>query len=477
MKIFKTTTRKVLLFILIFTLGINSVVFGNSFNPSRQEIEAMIDKVAVKRAIPSILLKSIVKLESAYSHFNSNGNPKITGDCIGLMMINNRNGGYDTNKLKYDIEYNIEAGADVLLNKWSMSSYHSVPSVGDMNPDVLENWYFALWAYNGWAQSNNPNMLPSSVKKFTYQQRIYNICMEEYNKKINNIDFSYLPKNGKPSRSLIVPTPLSIHSGGIVLYDKGDFVRVDGIRKSYHLRDVPSGSYIHEVSENQLATISEGPILKDGYYWYKVYVNDSIQGWIERNWLLRTGDIEYGRYVYDDISFHWARKNIMKLYKKGIISEAAAFNPDNNIIKEELCIFLSRVLKLDNIVGESTLPFTDKDTISPWALGYVTNVYNAGLLNNYIDFKPQDKLTRKEAAIIFSNIFKDEDKYEELDIKKIFNDINHLSEYEAAAVKKTYTQGILSGKSSGSFCPDEYLTRAETASIMVKLLDKLEKAN
>ncbi len=473
MKIFKTTTRIITLIVLFVTLTINTAAFGYNSNPSRQEIESMIDEVAMKRAIPSVLLKSIVKLESSFSHFNADGSPKVTGDCIGLMMINNRNGGFDTNKLKYDVRYNIEAGADVLLNKWSMSSYHSVSSVGDMNPDVLENWYFALWAYNGWAQSNNPNMLPSGVKKYTYQQRIYNICMQEYNKSINNIDFSYLPSNGKPSRSLVVPTPAGYHSGGIVLYEKGDFVRVDGVRNIYNLRDYPSGKYVYQVPVNQLATITEGPVLKDGYYWYKVYVNDSLQGWIERNWILRTGDTQYGRYIYDDIWFHWARKNIMKLYNNGILSQSSSFRPDDSILKEEFCVFLSKTLKLSN-TNSAVLPFKDKDAISTWALGHVASVYNKGLLNNFTELRPKDKITRKEAALIFSNIFSDENKYESIDINTIFTDINGLNLDEKEAIKESYTQGIMSGKYSGNFRPDDYLTRAETASIMVKIMDKLE---
>ena len=472
MRIFKTTTHKIILLVLVVVLTFNTAAFGYSYNTNRQEIESMIEEVATKRAIPPILMKAIAKLESSYAQFNTDGSPKITGDCIGLMMINNRNGGYNTQKLKYDIKYNIDAGADVLLNKWSMSAYNTVSSVGDMNPDVLENWYFALWAYNGWAQSNNPNMLPSYVKKCTYQQLIYNICKNEYNKNIENIDFSYLPQTGKPSRSLVVPTPANIHSGGIVLYEIGDFVRTDGVRSSYNLRDVPAGKYIHELYEDQLGTITEGPILKNGYYWYKVYVNDNIQGWMERNWLLRTGDIKSGRYIFNDMAFHWARKNIMELYNKGLISESLNFNPDKNISKEEFCIFLSKTLNLESASNdESTLPFTDKDTISPWALNYVANSYNAGLLNNYTDFKPHDILTRKEAALIFSNAFKDDNEYESLDINKIFLDINDLNSTEKAAIKKAYTQGMMSGKTTGSFCPNDYLTRAETATIMVKILE------
>lgn len=469
MKIFRNSTRIIIL-IMILLFTVNFVALGKNYNPSRQEIEVMIDDVARKRAVPSVLLKSIARVESAFSHYNSNGTPKVSGPCIGLMMINNRNGGYDSNKLKYDIEYNIEAGADVLLNKWSMSSYKSVSSVGNMDPNVLENWYFALWAYNGWAQSNNPHMLPSYAKKYTYQQLIYKICKEEYDEEINSIDISYLPSRGKPSSSLVVPTPKDSHLADIILYEVGDYVRTDGIRTSYYLRDVPAGKYEHELQKNQLATIKEGPILKNGFYWYKVYVNDNIQGWIERNWLLRTGDIQYGRYIFDDIPFHWGRKIIMELYNAGIISEAKNFNPDNYVTKEEFCVFLSKTLKFEN--KENNIAFIDKDNISPWALDYVSSVYNQGILNNYTEFNPKGKLTRKEAALIFSSLFDEDPNFASLDINTIFKDLNNLSFEEREAIKKAYVQGIISGKGSGSFCPNDYLTRAETAAIMVKLMNK-----
>ena len=276
MKILKNA-RKIILIIFVLTLILNTLVYAD-YNPSRQEIEKMIDEVALKRGVPSVILKSIARVESVYEHFNKDGSPKISGTSIGLMQINNIHGGYDTNKLKYDIMYNIEAGADVLLNKWSMSSYQNVACVGNMDPNILENWYFALWAYNGWAQSNNPNMLSSYAKKYTYQQLIYDIAKKEYGQTINNIDFSYLPSTGKPSRSLVVPTPAYINSGNIVLYEKGDYVRTDGVRDIYQLRDVPAGKYIYDVDVNTLAVVDEGPVLQNGYYWYKVKVNDNVTG-------------------------------------------------------------------------------------------------------------------------------------------------------------------------------------------------------
>ncbi len=421
MKLTNNTSRKVIAVVFIFIFTFNTLAYAG-YNPSREEVEDMIDEVAAKRAIPSVILKSIARVESVYEHFNSDGSPKISGSSIGLMQVNNIQGGYDSGKLKYDILYNIEAGADVLLNKWSMSSYQSVSCVGNMDPDVLENWYFALWAYNGWAQSNNPHMLSSYGKRYTYQQLIYNIAEKEYGQKINNIDISYLPQSGKPSRSLVVPTPSYTNSGNIVLYEKGDYVRTDGVRN-----------------------------------------------------------------VFDDIAFHWSRKVVMKLYNDGLISESAAFYPDNIATKEEFLVFLSKAIEkngnklpisedsIDTVsIDEGVLPFSDAGNIHSWAVSYINHVNALGLLKDYNgELKPQDKLTRIEASNIIENIFGENKTYANIDIKTIFSDLSQLNDEGVKAVKSVYTNGIMAGKRAGSFCPDEYLTRAEAAAIMVKINEKL----
>ena len=500
----RTVTRKVILIIFIFVFTLNTFVYAG-VNPPREELEFMIEKVAKKRAIPSILLKAIARVESCYEHYNRDGSPKITGTSIGLMQINNRNGGYDDHRLRYDILYNIEAGADVLISKWSMSSYNTVSSVGNMDPNILENWYFALWAYNGWAVSNNPNTISSNVKRYTYQQLVYDVIEKEYDGKIHNIDFSYLPATGKPSRSLVVPTPAFTNGGDIIHYEKGDYVRTDGLRTKYHLRDAPAGKYIHDLSVNQLGTVTDGPILQNGYYWYKVYIDDNTEGWIERNFLLRTGDTEYGRYVFEDISLHWARKIIMDLYGKNIVSEAEYFNPDNYISKEEFFILLSKAMDYtnkdaDKVTENDTKATTenqDKETIAeyedteiedvqesvfletiegfnPWAVEYVEQICELGLVEQEDLTNPLGRLNRKEAAMMIENIFEISEEFSILNIETIFSDIVNLQAEEINAIKTVYTNGIMSGNGSGGFSPDAYLTRAEAASVMVKIMEKLK---
>jgi len=468
----KTTSRKILM-IIILLLILNIKAYAG-VNPPRYEIEGMIDQVAMKRGIPAILLKGIARVESVYKHFNSDGSPKICGTSIGLMQINNVYGGYDNYRLKHDILYNIEAGADVLLSKWTMSSTNQVSSVGNMDPNILENWYFALWAYNGWTVSNNP--VSPYAKKYTYQQLVYDVIEKEYGKKIHNIDFSYLPREGKPSRSLRVPTPANFSSGNIILYEKGDYVITDGIRGTYYLRDAPAGNYVYQLGRAQLGTITEGPVLMNGFYWYKVCTGDGKEGWLERNWLVRTGDTQYGKYIYEDIAFHWARKTIMDLYGKGIVCGAAMFNPDKPVTFEEFCIFLSRTLnytesikQLSKIQTGKKILFYDFTNVHSWALDYMKDIYERGLLE---DVHPLEKLERKKAAMLIDDILAASDKYDQVDIKLIFSDLEDLPEDEISAVKKAYVNGIVSGKSIKTFCPDEYLTRAETAVMMYNIIKK-----
>ena len=72
MKIFKTTTRKIILIIFVLAFTLNTFVYAG-VNPTREELELMIDRVAEKRAIPAILLKAIARVESCYEHYKSDG--------------------------------------------------------------------------------------------------------------------------------------------------------------------------------------------------------------------------------------------------------------------------------------------------------------------------------------------------------------------------------------------------------------------
>jgi len=51
--------------------------------------------------------------------------------------------------------YNIARGTRILVDKWNLATEFR-PVVGDRNPQVIEDWYYAIWGYNGFVFVNHP---------------------------------------------------------------------------------------------------------------------------------------------------------------------------------------------------------------------------------------------------------------------------------------------------------------------------------
>lgn len=112
--------------------------------------------------VPCILLKAIGYTESTgWKQFNANygqhGYTVISSDCgYGIMQITSgmRGGaGFEPNRVAAEPAYNIGTGALFLIQKWNGLSVY----IGNNNPHIVEDWYYAVWAYNGWGWVNNPN--------------------------------------------------------------------------------------------------------------------------------------------------------------------------------------------------------------------------------------------------------------------------------------------------------------------------------
>lgn len=112
--------------------------------------------------VPCLLLKAIGYTESVgWKQFDADygqqGSTIISPDCgYGIMQITSGmsgGAGFDPNRVAAEADYNIATGALVLIQKWNgLSAY-----IGNNNPHVVEDWYYAVWSYNGWGWTNNPN--------------------------------------------------------------------------------------------------------------------------------------------------------------------------------------------------------------------------------------------------------------------------------------------------------------------------------
>ena len=124
-------------------------------NPPDTEVRAKLRDAALRYNVPSVILMAIAYQESGWRQFDASGNPVVgyndSSQDVGIMQINTA-GRSDVDRLMSDIDYNIDVGARMLDSKWKLA-----PGIGDRDRNVLENWYFAIWAYNGLSSTNNPN--------------------------------------------------------------------------------------------------------------------------------------------------------------------------------------------------------------------------------------------------------------------------------------------------------------------------------
>jgi hypothetical protein len=387
--------------------------FAVTENPDRIELEKRIDVVAKEYGIPSVILKSIVRVESNYQHYKEDGSPNInynrngTHD-IGLMQINSSSG-YDNERLKVDIDYNIHAGVEMIIRKWN-TDY--TPQIGNGDMTVLENWYFAIWAYNGWSWQNNPN---SGLKWKAYQDLVYYYAQKEFGQAITPIQASLLPQEkvkigpfyGVPEDDAYFETPTPFHKDDQIAFELvqknpyvvGDLVMVVA-GKPLNIRQSPNGTVVSQASYGERMIVDSAAVKQGGYTWYRVRdISGLREGWLAGEYvrfLVKNGNI--GDVIDTDEVY---QESILQLVKAGAIESLDGYDPDEKITREEFAVMIAKWLKLDP-VDELPEPYVDRSMINPEYYPYLNAVVEVGMINGYPDhtFMPNRTITRQEASSV-----------------------------------------------------------------------------
>lgn len=321
------------------------------YNPARSEIEGIIDEVASEKGIPSVILKAIAWTESGMRQF-SGGSPLVSFDGVsyGIMQVTpGVHTSYDLNRLKYDIRYNIEAGTSILLEKWGYAFKSSpvIPVVGDGDPRVLENWYFAIWAYNGWSQSNNPNMIPYEhatwVQKEAYQDKVLGYAYSQFGQAITPVDENDLPKIGLPDKCASFSTPRPSHSESFTQYSAGDVIACTAA-SGLVLRD-DKWDKIGNVPNGCVMSVVKGPQLHGGYVRYNVQVigDDEGLGWVAMNWAkaAKSADVDGdGTASFEDIE--------LMSYRMGSEDDSCDINGSGMVDSQDVVAALYMVKNYQN---------------------------------------------------------------------------------------------------------------------------------
>jgi hypothetical protein len=244
-------------------------------NASPMDIKNLLDLAAQKYGIPPEIVKSIALTENgSLTQFTSSGDVFTSLDSgYGIMQVtpfSPSDSSYDWNRVKYDLQYNIETGVQILKEKWG---YKSLPTVNHQNINSLEDWYFAVMAYN----SVSPVNTPGNGK--AYQDKVYrylfNDALLESEHFTDNLPIIKEPVTMNGTQFNALNYTSNYQHLSTQMHQTGDKVT---LLKGARLRQSTSTSaqYI-TLPTSQQVSLASGPIEDNTpsnlYCWYKVLYN------------------------------------------------------------------------------------------------------------------------------------------------------------------------------------------------------------
>jgi uncharacterized repeat protein (TIGR02543 family) len=141
--------------------------------------------------------------------------------------------------------------------------------------------------------------------------------------------------------------------------------------------------------------------------------------------------------------------------------------PDNNITRSEAAAIFFRLIEADDKEAPLTASFSDVP-IYGWYYQAVAYLQKHDVISGYPDgtFRPENPITRAEFAAIASR-FDDL----EINVPNVFNDVP-AGHWAVGLINSAAAKGWVGGFPDGTFRPDEYITRAQAATLVNKMLNR-----
>lgn len=158
----------------------------------------------------------------------------------------------------------------------------------------------------------------------------------------------------------------------------------------------------------------------------------------------------------------WYYDEILEAKKLGLINGMGdnLFKPDENVSVAEI---ITMAVRIKNTKDGANTEITNSP-VGKWYNSYITFAVNTGLIKTD-DFDSFERnATRSEVAYIFANIFENV----ESDKNTIISDVDESTKY-CDEIHKLFDLGILNGDGNGKFRPDDGITRAEAAAILLRV--------
>lgn len=182
---------------------------------------------------------------------------------------------------------------------------------------------------------------------------------------------------------------------------------------------------------------------------------------------------------FADVKKHWAQDEIEVLASRMITTGKSdtKFDPQGKVTRAQFAVLIARALNLPE--NEYTGTFTDVPVNMDWAYAEIEAAQKAGIVNGVskTKFSPNVLITREEMAtmIIRAVKYQNGDLLNNLDTSKLFVDTSSISSYAQETVKQATALGVVNGRAGNKFDPKANATRAESAVMLYRALDRLNE--
>jgi|GEM_PF-1049433 len=197
-----------------------------------------------------------------------------------------------------------------------------------------------------------------------------------------------------------------------------------------------------------------------------------------------TYTVIYNPIEFADVANHWAKDAINDMGSRMIITGVGdnKFAPNKDITRSEFAAIMVRALGLEPDAGSSN--FADVKT-TDWYCGYIQTAAEYDIITGYSNgnFGPNDKITREQAMAIIARAMEITDLESTLTDSEIssllaaYSDSASASAYAKASIAACLDTGVVTGQSASTVAPKAYITRAEVAVIVQRLLQKSDLIN
>lgn len=174
--------------------------------------------------------------------------------------------------------------------------------------------------------------------------------------------------------------------------------------------------------------------------------------------------------TFVDIAGHWAENTIISAWDKKLILGYPddTFKPDKSVTRAEFTVMLMNALKKGNT--DMAPAFNDQNKIGEWAANGIAQAVTVGIVSGYPDgsFRPNAAITRTEMAFLIAKAIQlpmDQGK------TAGFADDAQIPQWAKAAVWNVRELGMVSGRGGNVFAPNDPVTRAEAAALLLRMME------